>query len=127
MNFMVLGAPGILYGHSLLGGARILYVQHMPPVAAVLKPYTIVSLLSLPGISYVVVFRIRELWRRVAVIVMSLNLLPYTSTDYKLLHIYIPMFLFINAITRDRLDRVYALLFALLLAPKYYVYLFGNP
>jgi len=59
-------------------------------------------------------------WKRVALFVLSLNLFPYVSGDYKLLHLFVPIWLFINAKEREPLDFTYAVLFALLLVPKNY-------
>jgi hypothetical protein len=52
--------------------------------------------------------------------VIAMLLFPQVSADYKLIHIFIPLFLFINAPKPDRLDWVYVILFGLLLIPKDY-------
>lgn len=72
-----------------------------------------------------VVFLEKEFWKRVAVLVIAMLLLPHVSADYKLIHIFIPIFLFINAPKSSRLDWVYIVLFGLLLIPKDY-YLLGR-
>jgi hypothetical protein len=51
--------------------------------------------------------------------------LPQLSGDYKLIHLFIPLFLFFNAQKSSRLDWLYALMFGLLLIPKDY-YWFGK-
>jgi len=67
-----------------------------------------------------VVFLEKEFWKKVAVLVIAMLLLPQVSADYKLIHVFIPLFLFFNASKRSRLDWVYIALFGLLLIPKDY-------
>lgn len=67
-----------------------------------------------------VIFIEHELWKKVALLVSAMLLLPQFSADYKMIHLLIPMFLFISATERTRADAVYALLFGLLLIPKDY-------
>ncbi|HTW92111.1 MAG TPA: hypothetical protein VMH22_10430, partial [bacterium] len=70
-----------------------------------------------------VTFVERELWKRTALLVIAMLLLPPLSTEYKLIHLLIPLFLFVNSTEQSRADAIYALLFGLLLIPKDY-YLF---
>jgi hypothetical protein len=58
-------------------------------------------------------------WKKIALLVCCMNLLPFVSSDYKLLHLFIPFFLFVNAPRAPR-DTFYAVLFAFLLIPKPY-------
>jgi hypothetical protein len=67
-----------------------------------------------------VIFIERELWKIVALLVCAMLLLPQISADYKMIHLLIPLFLFINATKQTRADTIYALLFGLLLIPKDY-------
>ena len=61
----------------------------------------------------------RCFWKQIALLICAMNLLPAVSSDYKLMHFLIPMFLFINS-PRQRYDGAYAMLFALLLIQKDY-------
>jgi hypothetical protein len=70
-----------------------------------------------------VVFVEKEMWRRAALLVFAMLLLPHISADYKLLHIYLPLLLFVNATSRSRLDPLFVAGFGLLLIPKDYHYL----
>ncbi len=58
------------------------------------------------------------LWRKVTLLVCALNLLPIVSGDYKLLYLFVPLYLFINKEELHRMDWVYAVLFSLLLIPE---------
>lgn len=65
----------------------------------------------------------RVLWRRVAILVIVMLLLPPISADYKLLLVYLALFSFLDCQTHSRLDPAYTVIFGLLLIPKSYYYL----
>jgi hypothetical protein len=65
----------------------------------------------------------KDLWRRVAVLVLAMLLLPPISADYKLLLVYLPLYLFINSDRPSRLDPAFLAVFGALLVPKSYYYL----
>ncbi len=69
-----------------------------------------------------VVFIEKEIWKRFALLIFAMLLLPHISADYKLLHIFIPIYLFINTEHSSRFDILYLLAFAMLLIPKDYYY-----
>jgi hypothetical protein len=54
----------------------------------------------------------------VALLALAMNLFPYVSADYKLLYVMLPLYMFLNSPERSRWDYTYAVLLALLLAPK---------
>ena len=58
-------------------------------------------------------------------LIFSFNLLPYISADYKLIHIFIPMLLFINCEKESSFRLLSAILFGLLLIPKAYYHFSG--
>ncbi|HBF35354.1 TPA: hypothetical protein DDW35_12405 [Candidatus Sumerlaeota bacterium] len=57
-------------------------------------------------------------WRRVALTVLVMILLPYSSGDYRLLFLFFPIWLFIQKKEVSRYDSWYALLFGLAIIPK---------
>jgi hypothetical protein len=67
-----------------------------------------------------VIFIEKELWKKFALAIIAFCLLPLVSCDYKLIHMLIPMLMFINSKRSSKLDIIYALIFALLLIPKNY-------
>jgi hypothetical protein len=67
------------------------------------------------------VFIEEQLWRRVAISFVML-LLPPLSADYKLLLVYLPLYLFIDCDKPTRLDPAFLAIFGLLLVPKDYSY-----
>jgi hypothetical protein len=79
------------------------------------------GVIGLLVVLYVVLVE-KEMWRRTALLVFAMLLLPHISADYKLLHLYLPLFLFVNSASRSRLDHLFVVLFGLLLIPKDYYY-----
>jgi hypothetical protein len=93
---------------------------NMRGIALVYVATAIVATILVAGY---VTFIERELWKRTALLVSAMLLLPPLSTEYKLVHVLIPLFLFVNSTEQPRTNAIYALLFGLLLIPKDY-YLF---
>jgi hypothetical protein len=79
------------------------------------------GLIGLPVMLYVI-FIEQEIWKRVTLLVFMLLILPTISADYKLLHIFLPLYLFINNKKASRLDLIYLISFGILLIPKDYYY-----
>lgn len=67
----------------------------------------------------------KVLWRKVALIVFAMLLLPPLSCDYKLIHVLIPLSLFILNDKSEKNEIYYAVMFGILLIPKDY-YLLKN-
>lgn len=74
-------------------------------------------------LSAFVVWLEKEAWKRFAVLTFCMLLLPQLSADYTLIHVFLPLMLFLNARSASRLDLVYATLFGVLLIPLDYVVL----
>jgi hypothetical protein len=117
---------GLAFGHSLWGALKGISQMLGEPLAVndlLIRLYRVYPLIGLTILALTVGY-IRwfetELWKKVALLVCAMNMLPYVSCDYKLLHLYTPLFLFVNAPTRGRLDWLYAIIFGLLLVPKAY-------
>ena len=85
--------------------------------------YRLGVLISLGLLSLYILFIERERWKKIALLVFAMLLLPEMSCDYRLLHVLIPLFLFINAPRQGKGDRFYAWAMALLLIPKSYYFL----
>ena len=82
---------------------------------------TLISLCSIIIFIFItcyVIFIEKDTWKKIALLVCSMNLLPPVSLDYKLIHIFIPIFLFINSDKEDSYDLIYIFLFSFLLIPK---------
>lgn len=70
-----------------------------------------------------IMFIEKDLWKKVMVLVAAALIFPHVSADYKLIYIFIPMFMFINSDKKSSFDLFYIAIFGLLLMPKdYYIF-----
>jgi hypothetical protein len=127
VNVIIIGGMSLADGHSLLTCIRILAARWLPPIQAVMLPYTLGAFIVFIALSIYVIFYEKTFWKKIAILVLAMNLLPHASTDYKLLHIFIPLFLFINHSEKGGFDLIFSILFSLLLIPKDYLYFNGSP
>ena len=121
---------GMVFGHSLFGAAKLagyLFCGNFPapPSAAFVNAYFVAALVAAAGIVYFV-FREKALWKKTALLVSAMTLLPFVSGDYRLIHFLIPLFLFIDEKEDSGFDLAYAALFGLLLVPKHWYYFYGT-
>jgi len=120
----VVGNEGLYFGNSLYGMLKALGTLCMPALFWEQAPawftslYGLGAVLAFVWITYKLMHMRLEFWEQVTILVMCMNLLPFASGDYKLLHIYIPLFLFLRLQRSSPYDRLYVLLFAFLLVPK---------
>lgn len=117
------------------------FVFHSVSLFAILKVYFIESgqiqnidmslfssmyikgvLLALVPISTYVVFFEKQLWRQVAILSIVMVVFPQISGGYRLLYMFIPLFLFFRNEQTSRGDYLYTVLFGLLLIPKSYYF-----
>jgi hypothetical protein len=126
-RFTSIGSNTVQRGVTLLTLFKIIYYEAGLLPGFIVDHFSIFYLILaaiLGGlIALDVVFIERELWKRVALLVFAMLLLPPISADYKLLHIYLPLFLFINSTKSSKLDLVFVLAFGTLLIPKDLFYL----
>ncbi len=113
---------GLDFGHSAFGLFKLLLRQccFAGDLAPFMRPYTVTVLLFFGIVSAHIILIETELWKKIMLLVAAMCLFPHVSGDYKLLHLYLPLFLFLNTDPEKRADVRYALLFALLLIPKNY-------
>ncbi len=125
----VIGMPGVAcglgFGHSLFGIIRLFSQYCMSDfyfnnASALMKGYMLFSMVYISLIALYIMFVEKIFWKQIALLVFSFNLLPYVSADYKLLHLFIPLLLFINAEEKSDHDLLYVVLFGLLMIPKAY-------
>ncbi|MDD2774048.1 MAG: glycosyltransferase 87 family protein [Elusimicrobiales bacterium] len=118
---------GLAFGHSLFGAAKALLFGIQPALlaqpgfAAAFKPvYGALAFVSGAGLMWFTYRRRATLafWEKLALYVCAMNLLPFVSSDYKLLHLLLPLVFFVNEPETGRYDVLYAVLFGLLLVPK---------
>lgn len=124
-----IGNDGLFFGNSLWGLVKLIVIGIglQCPAALATKVYSISVFILFALVALYIVFREKNFWKKVALLVFSMNLFPFVSGDYKLIHIFIPLFLFINSEGTDKFDFLYAILFGLLIIPKAYFHYDVNP
>jgi hypothetical protein len=85
--------------------------------------YSKVMFLFFVFLSSYILFIEKEFWKKTMILISVALLFPHVSGDYKLIYIFIPMFLFIDSDKKCHFDLFYIIMFGLLLIPKDY-YLF---
>lgn len=72
-----------------------------------------------------IIFIEKEIWKKTALLIFAILLFPPISAEYKLLHVFIPLYIFINCQNSSKSDLPYLLMFGLLLIPKDYYFFQG--
>lgn len=88
------------------------------------KIYSIVVIALFSLIAAYVAFVEKQLWKKIALLLLSAILFTPISGDYKLLHLFIPLWLFWDSKDLSKFDMFYAVSFGLLLIPKDYLYIY---
>lgn len=78
------------------------------------------NILSLIITTIVIFFTYREnfFWKQITLLTLTMLLLPYIVFDYKLIFLFIPIWLFVNSKEKSQFDLIYTILFGLLFIPK---------
>ncbi len=129
----VTGMEGLSFGNSLYGAIKYvtlwffprMVLSGVPPILETIYLIFIFILLAL--LVVYVLFVEKMFWKKVTLLICAMNLFPFVSGDYKLLHLFIPLFLFLNKDEKERIDLIILLLFSFLLVPKDYLHLLVLP
>jgi len=121
MTYLVTN-DGLQHNSSLYGVIRMI-VKHAAQVQPLVDHYTIIALVLFGIVATYIVVKLDMLWKKVALLVFSMILLPQVSFDYKLIHFFLPLMLFVNTGQPSRFDRAFSIMFGLLLIPKDYLQL----
>lgn len=110
---------GLQHNSSLYGLFEISQRFFLPGLSFLVSYYLYIVSIFLGAIFLYVLFIEKTLWKKVALLTLSIILFPQVSFDYKLIHLFIPIMLFVNA-KSSRFGAAYAAMLALLLIPKDY-------
>ena len=128
-QLMIFGGSGMHFGHSLLNGIEAAFGGRIFSIMEILiKPYLVVALCAfLLTAIYIIKYK-PVFWKIITLLVITMCLLPYTSTDYKLIYFFIPLYLFINREDKlhTRESLMFLVLFVLLIVPKAFCYFHGD-
>lgn len=95
-------------------------------VKEALKIFTPVSAIMILAITCYVMFIEKELWKQILLLLICSIIFTPVSGDYKLLNLFIPLWLFINSKNKSKNDLLYTILFGLILIPKSYIQFFST-
>lgn len=116
---------GLQHNASLFGIARLLD-KMIYGVRPLVDYYAMVALILFACVAAYIVFLERKPWKNVALLTFTMILLPQVSYDYKLIHLFLPLMLFVKEETPGRFSCAYAVAFGLLLTPKDYYIIVGD-
>ncbi|MBT5988747.1 DUF2029 domain-containing protein, partial [bacterium] len=122
-----IGHAGLNYGHSLFGFFKVLIAFFIKKADFVyyLQLYVPFILILFTCLILYIIFVEKQFWKKVAILVFAMCFFTPYAGDYKLMHLFIPLYLFINDDSPDKYNVIYTILFALLLIPKNYLSLVG--
>lgn len=87
-------------------------------VATLAKFYGYFSLFCTVAVG-ILAWKEKVFWKRINLIVLYTLLIPNCIYDYKLIFLFVPIYLFVNS-DKGKFDLIYTFLFGLLLIPKHY-------
>ncbi len=120
---------GMSYASSLFMLLKLILcrITTVPIISTVLltKIYGYLSLF-ITALTIFFVCKEKVFWKQLTLLICNFLLLPYVTYDYKLLFLYLPLWLFIEEKNKSKFDLVYIILFGLLLIPKYIVIDYPN-
>jgi hypothetical protein len=126
----VIGDAGLGWGCSLFGPIKLLAVDWLggdiETIRTILPIYEAITVVMLLGLVYALWRLPLLLWEQVALLTIAFNVLPTVSGGYKLLHLIVPIGMFLREGGDSPRRWWYAGAFVLLLIPKAYVLLRDN-
>ena len=132
----VIGSGGFGYGHSLFGVLKLFFMavidagtssfDTLELIKISMRPYFIFVIILFLLISTYIIKYETELWKKMLLLVISVNLFPYVSADYKLIHFFIPLMLFFISRSDNDSYIKYSILFGLLLMPKSFYWIMSE-
>lgn len=115
---------GMERGSSLFMLLKLIFCKSTPvPIISTFlldKIYSVFCFVA-AGLTLFFTWREKVFWKQVALLTCNMMLLPYYMEDYKLIFLFAPIWLFIMAKEKSRLDVIYAILLALLFIPKHII------
>ncbi|MDD5772140.1 MAG: glycosyltransferase 87 family protein [bacterium] len=108
--------------NSLWGAVKILreYFFNYINIETLYYVHYIIAFTIFVSVSAYILKIEKVFWKKLSLMIIMMSLLPHHSGYPKLMHLYFPMFLFINSGEKDKYDLIYTVLFALILIPKAY-------
>lgn len=132
------GNEGLYFGSSLWGLIKVIIFSMQWPLAAspinvaaymhrAMTLYFWGAALSFTAIAGLICLVRMRLWQKAALIVCCMNLLPFVCGDYRLMHLFIPLLLFLREEGPVPGNNYFAVLFGLMLIPTSYLHFDFHP
>lgn len=106
-------------GCSLFMALRMLFCQifiHVP-IDLFLKIYYSLSAVIFLITTYFICIE-KTFWKQISLLTLLILTLPLAVSHYRLIFLFVPIWLFVNAKEKTKYDLLYTILFALMLVPK---------
>lgn len=98
---------------------------NMISTVELVKIYQVIGLV-VSVVTVIFAWREKIFWKRIALLTLYVLVMPFVTFDYRLIFLFIPLWLFVKAREHCKFDLVYAILFGLLLIPKRFLWV-GTP
>lgn len=112
---------GLRYGSSLFLPLKLfLYDIYLLPIfhiSTLIKIYNVVCFI-MTFFTILFVCREKSFWKQLTLLICNFLLIPYITYLYKLIFLFIPLWLFLLEKKKTRFDLLYTILFGLILIPK---------
>lgn len=112
---------GLTHGSSLFMPIKLLLCKSAAkPFVNVDTLYSVYNCISwfLTAVTLFFVWREKSYWKQLTLLICNFLIFPCMTYDYKLIFLYIPLWLFVSSEEKSRFDLAYIVLFALMLIPK---------
>lgn len=127
-NYILSDFGGLAYNNSLFGILK--FVDLVMNKVINLKLLSLVYFVSVVSMYMILVYLMwyknLKRWEIMTIITFAMLLFPYVSFDYKLLFVFIPIFYYIREEDTSSIGIIPIILFALLLIPKNFYFLYAN-
>lgn len=114
-------ALGMFGGSSLFMMMKLFFTRLTFPelisTNLLTKIYSYSSMLVTPIILFFT-WREKMFWKQISMLSLYMLTMPYLVNDYKLIFLFVPIWLFVNSKEKSKFDIVYSILFGLLFIPK---------
>lgn len=117
---------GLDFGTSLFGVIKILRSNYdVSSQQSLVSVYTPLILLLFALLLFFIYKHQLKLWEQLTVFIAVINLFPFVSNDYKLIHLFIPFIFWLDDNSNKNPEKKYWLTWGLLFIPKRYGLLFS--
>lgn len=115
---------GMINGSSLFSLLKLIFchltINPIIPTDVLFNSYKIFSIFATVGL-LMIVLKEKSYWKQLCLLTFYMILVPTVVYDYKLIFLFIPLWLYVNEKDKSRFDLIYTVIFGLLFLPKYLI------